>query len=271
MFLRHRRQTPSTSWPLAKIPQIKNKFVVVAHRGDHTAAPENTLTALRNAKKCGADYMEIDLRTTRDGRIVLMHDDDVDRMTDGKGPVASMTLKEIKALRVIDRRPNLPPDAVRTETVPTFEEALDAARRERLLFYLDCKEIDPKQVLDLLVRYRMEKNVVVYDGVEGCRLWKKTTPDIPVMTSFPGSIRTPEALEEFWRRDSVEILDGGFSRYTPEMVVAAHSWGAVVWPDIQNPNERPAQWEVAVRMGVKGLQSDHPGALVSYLKSVGKR
>jgi glycerophosphoryl diester phosphodiesterase len=265
------RQNIPTSWPLAKLPAQRNRFVVVAHRGDHTVAPENTLTALHNTKKCGADYMELDLRTTRDGQIVIMHDSTVDRMTDGKGRVAEMTLKDIKALKVIDRRPNLPPGSILTETVPTFEEMLDAARRENLHFYLDCKEIDPRQVMDLLVKYKMDKNCVAYDGVEGCRRWKQTTPDMPVMTSFPSEIKTPTALEEFWRHDSVEILDGSFPQYTPEMVTAAHSWGAVVWPDIQNPGENPSQWDLAINMGVKGLQSDHPGALVSYLKFIGKR
>jgi glycerophosphoryl diester phosphodiesterase len=260
-----------TSWPIARLPKIKNRFVVIAHRGDHTAAPENTLTALRNTKRVGADYMEIDLRTTRDGQIVLMHDSTVDRMTDGKGKVVDMTLKEIQALTVVDRRPNLPTGAVLTEVVPTFEAVLEAARQEKLCFYLDCKEIDPTQVLQLLKKYRMERNVVVYDGLAGCRAWKKVTRDIPVMTSFPRSIQTPEALEAFWRTDSVEILDGSFSGYTPELIAAAHRWGATVWPDIQNPGESPAQWEPAIKMGVRGLQSDHPGALVTYLKSIGKR
>lgn len=265
------RQTPSTSWPLAKLPSIKNRFVVVAHRGDHTAAPENTLTALRNASKAGADYMEIDLRTTRDGHIVMMHDRDIDRTTDGKGRVADLTLKEIKALKVVDKRPDLPANAVRTEVVPTFEEMLEAARREKICFYLDCKEIDPAQVMQFLKKYQMERNVVVYDGLEGCRAWKKVAPEVPVMTSFPRDIKTPEALEAFWRKDSVEILDGPFTAYTPELVAAAHQWGAVVWPDIQNPGENPSQWEPALKMGVKGLQTDHPGALVDYLKSIGKR
>ncbi len=268
MFL---QQNPSTSWPLAKLPALKNRFVVIAHRGDHTAAPENTLTALHNTKKCGADYMELDLRTTRDGQIVIMHDDDVDRMTDGKGKIAEMTLREIKALKIIDRRSNRPPESVKTETVPTFEEMLDAAKREKLNFYLDCKEIDPRQVMDLLVKYKMERNCVAYDGLDGCRAWKKVAPEIPVMTSFPRTIKTPDALEEFWRRDSVEILDGSALGYTAEMVTAAHQWGAVVWPDIQNPGENPSQWEPSIRMGVKGLQSDHPGALVNYMKSIGKR
>ena len=203
------RQNPiPTSWPLAKLPTIKNHFVVVAHRGDHTAAPENTLTALQNTVKCGADYMELDLRTTRDGQIVIMHDGTVDRMTDGKGKVSEMTLNDIKALKVIDKRPGMPPGSVTNEIVPTFEEMLAAARKAKLYFYLDCKEIDPKQVMMLLKKYQMEKNVVAYDDVEGCRRWKQAAPEIPVMTSFPRDVNTPATLEAFWRHDSVEILDG---------------------------------------------------------------
>ena len=58
--------------------------IVVAHRGDHTAAHENSLEAIERAIRAGADYVELDVRATRDGELALMHDATVDRTTDGQ-------------------------------------------------------------------------------------------------------------------------------------------------------------------------------------------
>ena len=57
----------------AIIPKSKNGFVVIAHRGNHVAAQENTLAAFQNAINVGADYVEIDLRTSKDSQLVIMH------------------------------------------------------------------------------------------------------------------------------------------------------------------------------------------------------
>jgi glycerophosphoryl diester phosphodiesterase len=253
-------------WSPAPLPKAKRAFVVIAHRGDHTNAPENTLAALKNAIQIGADYVEVDLRTTKDGHIVNLHDATVDRTTDGKGPVAEKTLEEVRALKVRDARwPDRKP-----ERIPTFEDILRIARG-RVLLYLDCKEIDPARVVALLRKFRMEQSVVVYDDPAGCAAWKKVAPHIPVMTSPPREARSVSALEQFWRAYPVEILDGSALFYTPELVAAAKQWGTAVWPDIQNPGENSTQWNRALEMGVQGLQTDHPGALIAYLASIGRR
>jgi len=104
---------------------------VVGHRGAGGCAPENTLPAIRHAVEVGADAVEIDLHATRDGRLVLLHDDTVDRTTDGSGPAEEMTLDE---LRRLDAGHAFTPDRGRTYPfrgtgvrLPTLEEALEAA------------------------------------------------------------------------------------------------------------------------------------------------
>src|SRR5215472_14720331 len=83
----------------ADIPTCRHNFIVIAHRGDHTRAHENTLTALRSAIEAGVDYAEIDVRRTADGQYVLMHDGTVDRMTTGHGAIRQLTLSQIRALQ----------------------------------------------------------------------------------------------------------------------------------------------------------------------------
>ncbi|PRH78535.1 glycerophosphodiester phosphodiesterase [Streptomyces solincola] len=77
--------------------------------------PENTLRSFVRAERAGLDAVELDLHLSRDGALVVMHDAEVDRTTDGSGPVAGLTLAELRRL-----------DAGRGERVPVFEEVLDA-------------------------------------------------------------------------------------------------------------------------------------------------
>ncbi|MEU6225673.1 glycerophosphodiester phosphodiesterase family protein [Streptomyces sp. NPDC047042] len=90
-------------------------FLTIGHRGIMGVEPENTLRSFVAADRAGLDMIELDLRLSKDGALVVMHDADVDRTTDGTGPVAEMTLAELRAL-----------DAGRDERVPVFEEVLDA-------------------------------------------------------------------------------------------------------------------------------------------------
>jgi glycerophosphoryl diester phosphodiesterase len=79
---------------LITAPQPGKRVVVIAHRAAHEEAPENSLAAIRAAITAGCDYVEMDVRGTKDGALVLMHDGAVNRTTDGSGEVAAMTLEE---------------------------------------------------------------------------------------------------------------------------------------------------------------------------------
>lgn len=96
-------------------------IVNVAHRGASGSYPENTLLAFRKALEIGADEIELDLHSTKDGHLVVMHDGTVDRTTDGTGAIGEMTLTEIKALDAGSAFG----ERFRGERVPTWEEALD--------------------------------------------------------------------------------------------------------------------------------------------------
>ncbi|MBV2352858.1 glycerophosphodiester phosphodiesterase [Streptomyces sp. J2-1] len=90
-------------------------FLTIGHRGVMGVEPENTLRSFVAAQQAGLDLIELDLHLSKDGALVVMHDADVDRTTDGSGPIAEKTLAELRAL-----------DAGRGERVPVFEEVLDA-------------------------------------------------------------------------------------------------------------------------------------------------
>ncbi|MGW3204750.1 glycerophosphodiester phosphodiesterase [Streptomyces sp. NPDC001135] len=90
-------------------------FLTIGHRGVMGVEPENTLRSFVAARDAGLDLIALDLQLSKDGALVVMHDAEVDRTTDGTGPIADKTLAELRAL-----------DAGRGERVPVFEEVLDA-------------------------------------------------------------------------------------------------------------------------------------------------
>lgn len=94
---------------------------IIGHRGAAAAAPENTLAGFRRAYALGARWVEFDVRLTADGRCVLLHDDLLDRTTDGSGPAAEMTLDQ---LAVLDAGSWFDPSFA-GEPIPTFEETID--------------------------------------------------------------------------------------------------------------------------------------------------
>jgi glycerophosphoryl diester phosphodiesterase len=238
---------------------VSRPIVVIAHRGNHEQVPENSLESLQKAIEIGVDYVETDIRTTRDGHLVIMHDGTVNRTTTGTGKVAELTLSQWKQLRLKNSSPAVAP--------PTFEELLQAAQG-KIKLYLDVKDANPESIRVLLQKYHMETSVVIYTEPEMVQAWRKVTPNISVMISAPDHLQTLAALEDFVRRYPVDMLDGSVLFYTREKVDWLHQHEIQVWPDIQNPGENPVQWKQAIDLGVNALQTDHPSSLIHYLKTI---
>lgn len=250
----------------AVLPEPRHKFIVIAHRGDHVEVPENTIAAFENGIKNGVDYVEIDLRTTKDSMLVIMHDATVDRMTNGKGKISDLTYAEVRQLKIIDKRK----DSTKTYTVPSFEEVLQTCRN-KIYIYLDFKDASVQQSYNMIKKYGMEKQVIVYiNSPFQYQEWRRLVPSMPVMLSLPDNIRNADALKTFLAKYPLELLDGDYSDYTEEIVKAAVAAGKTAWPDIQSQNE-DRNWDKALELGFKGLQTDHPKALIEYLKKKGLR
>lgn len=253
--------------PPAPLPSPKHPFIVVAHRGDHTQAPENTLQAYANAIKNGADYVEIDLRTTVDSQLVIMHDATVDRMTNGKGLVKDLPYDSLRRLKVSNKAH---PEWGEFD-IPTFSQVLDLCK-DKIHIYLDFKNADPAVAYKEIVRHGMERQVVVYINAPlQFTGWRNAAPAMPLMVSLPRTVRDTATLNAFLDKYHPEVLDGNFDEYTPEMVQAAKEKGYLVLPDIQRAGEGPVLWEQAVQKGIRALQTDHPGDLVAWLKEKGLR
>lgn len=239
--------------------------IVIAHRGNHERAHENTVEAIRAAAAIGADYVEIDVRRTRDGHHVLMHDRTVGRMTGMEAAVDALSFEAIRQLTVRD--PGRP--EIAESRVPTFEEALDALG-PRMGLYLDFKDGDPAFLAGELRKRDLIRRTVVYLEPEEIPAWKAAAPQLRFVVSLPEDASTPDTARTFMERYPDVILDGQVTQYTAELVRMAHTMGAAVWPDIQNPGENPEQWRRALQLGVDGLQTDHPSGLLTFLRDQGR-
>ena len=248
----------------ALLPETKYKLAVIAHRGNHVKVPENTLESVKAAIKSGADYVEIDLRTTKDGYLVIHHDATVDRMTNGTGNVKDLTLAEIQQLKVADK--NKP--TKKTYRVPTFAEILKAAKG-KINIYLDFKDADVTETYKQIQEAGMEKQVVVYiNKIPQYKEWRKTAPGMPLITSVIEEVKNKEQLTFFLGQGTIEVLDNIYDR---EMVAAANDNGVAVWLDVQSDHEGADDWNQALQKGIQGMQTDYPEALIAYLNKNGLR
>ncbi|MFT3822659.1 MAG: glycerophosphodiester phosphodiesterase family protein [Chitinophagaceae bacterium] len=251
--------------PLNVLPVAKHKTIIVAHRGDHVTVPENTIASFEQAIAHDIDYVEADLRTTKDSVLVMMHDATVDRTTNGKGKVSELNYADLRALRTWDNK-----GVLTTHHILSFEEMLQCCKN-RICIYLDFKDASVLQAWQLIRKYGMEQQVIVYiNAPEQLTAWRTVAPQIPLMISLPDSVRTPLQVKQLLQRIPVEILDGDYTDYTPGMVKAAEEMGVQVWPDIQGEHE-DQNWENAIATGFHGLQTDHPAALSNFLKKKLKR
>src|SRR6266581_4838441 len=130
------------------------QVVAIAHRGDHLHHPENTLPAFEEAIRLGTDFIEVDVRTTADGKLVLSHDGKVDRRTNGQGDVAKMSFDEIRKL---DAGIKSGPQFAGTK-VPTFDEALDMARG-KIGIYVDVKQASAKDLVTQIRAHGMSDHI----------------------------------------------------------------------------------------------------------------
>jgi glycerophosphoryl diester phosphodiesterase len=251
----------------ATLPVNKHKIIVIAHRGDHTHAPENTLAAYQNAIDDGADFIEIDLRTTKDNHLVIMHNTTIEHMTGQGGEISSYAFDSLRKIRV---REAAHPEWG-THTIPYFKEVLQLCKG-KINIYLDFKESSVAQTFKEIMDAGMENHVVVYiNEPHQFEEWGTIAPNMPLMISLPRAVKTAAEMNEVLHTFDIDILDGNYTEYNPETVRAATEKQIPIWADIQSAKEGPTQWLVALKLGLAGLQTDHPKQLIDFLTKKGMR
>lgn len=139
-----------------------DETILSAHRGAQVFAPENTVAAIKWAAKKNYSAIEIDPRMSKDGEIFLMHDDTIDRTTNGSGAIENLNSSEIKKLKIrTDQYEEYKSQLMR---VPTFEQAVKEAGKSSLIINVDCSKGDwlnesfDKKIISTLKKHNMFEN-----------------------------------------------------------------------------------------------------------------
>jgi glycerophosphoryl diester phosphodiesterase len=133
-------------------------IMVTAHRSAHQHGPENSIDAIREAIRLEVDIVEIDVRETKDRKLVIVHDESIDQVTDGKGKIKELTFKELKGKRLLYK------GKVTDQRVLTLNEAL-REMKEKVLINLDFKAESKEsliQTCQLIKKEKMEDQVLCY-------------------------------------------------------------------------------------------------------------
>ncbi|MEW6233842.1 MAG: glycerophosphodiester phosphodiesterase family protein [Candidatus Omnitrophota bacterium] len=229
--------------------QPPRSLQVMAHRGLAAAAPENTIPAIQAAVEAGFEWVEVDVRRTKEGAHILLHDADLDRTTNGSGPVMQKTIKEIKAL-----------DAgawfalrFAGTAIPTLKEVLSYCK-DKINLYLDCKNINPELLVREINDAQMEAQVVVFDSPEMLdKINQLSDFSIAVMPSINEKIDAGYWAKRL-RPAAVEIHA---NLLTPE--IAKRFQEAGIYVQAQTLGERDVKdvWRACMDMGVDWIQTDY--------------
>jgi glycerophosphoryl diester phosphodiesterase len=238
--------------------------LVTAHRGATAYAPENTIPTIEKAFELGAFAVEIDVRHTSDGEYVLMHDDTVDRTTNGSGLVSEMTLEEIKALNVNALNP-----VYADLQVPTLAEALEAINNAGGQVDMDMKTGEPEGAIQVVVDMGLEDICFVYSSsVDKLDRVRSVSGDVRIMPVSSSAGDTQFLLDYFDPDpEHIELSSGGLTTGNIELI---KSTGAVVFMDALGVRDvmfilgLDWGWKNMMEMGVEIIQTDMPGLLAEY-------
>ncbi|MCC6214268.1 MAG: glycerophosphodiester phosphodiesterase [Polyangiaceae bacterium] len=244
--------------------------LLIAHRGGARLRPEATLPAYEHAAALGADVLEVDVHTTSDGEVVCLHDDTVDRTTDGTGAVHDLTLA---GLRALDAGYRFTPDGGATYpwrgqgvTVPTLDEVLGA--HPAAWFTIEIKQTRPDVVGALLAvldaRGAAGRVVVVSVSDDVVHAVRAQRPD--VLTAMgAGEMITFHALGEETEADYVpptRLVQPPHATITEELVARANRLGMRLHPWTVNDRD---DMERLLALGAHGLMTDDPALLAEVI------
>ncbi len=229
---------------------------IATHRAANEFAPENTLSAMQCALDLEVDFIEIDVRLTKDGHSLLLHDANLNRTTNGKGPMRDLNFDQVRALSAGSWFDSF----FEPEKVPTLEEACqllsahNKANRHQTFFYVDCKDINARVLIDYLLKYDLMDGSVFYvndpktqiDQLRAFAPNAKVMPGLGNRNDLDRMIETyhPYALDVNWKELSKELID------------KAHSMGIKIFSDGFGSNQTIESYVAAIRQGIDVISTN---------------
>lgn len=245
------------------------KPIVIAHRGNSGSAPANTMESIRQAVELGVDMIELDVRGSKDGVPVLIHNDTLDETTNGSGAVSSLNLAQLKELDAGSWKDGRYAD----EQIPTLMEALEFARG-KVSLSLDLKD---EATIPAMIEAVQEAGMVDSVVICGCRepqaerIWK-------IDENFTILLNTDSQLEELAKREDkydfireyilracrgkLAALNVSFKHVTHELIRQAHLRALPVWTWTVDEKE---DMDRLLRIGVDAIYTNWPERLLEVM------
>jgi len=210
---------------------------IIAHRGASAYAPENTMAAFRKALDMKADGIELDVHLTKDNHIVVIHDGNVDRTSNGSGIIADMTLKELRQLDF----GSWFSEEFGGEKIPTLEEVLDLLKGWNGLLNIELKMVRPglyegleKKVIDMVKSYNMLENTIIssFNHYSLANV-KKIESNMKIGLLYSAGIYEPWNYAASLNADAIHP---NYISIVPEIVESCHAHNIQVNPyTVNNP------------------------------------
>ncbi len=265
-----------------KLISHREGVMVIAHRACWRKAPENSIAAIDACVDMQADMVEIDVRRTRDGHLVVVHDDTVDRTTNGSGSVSELDLAEVTSLNL---RGGLGgDDADLTEhRIPTLEQALIAARG-KILINLDVKDDVRDDAYATAKGLGMANEVLIKmtmtdpgDVDLDSTSFFGNTYFMPIIKQKNGPLAKQVSSFQSIEEVAFEVIYGDEAQLKAACQSAASQgsrcWVNTMWEDLSPGHsddisvlDPDSHWGYLVRLGVNMIQTDRPAALIKYLE-----
>ena len=257
-----------------------NSVIVVAHRGDWRNFPENSLEAIDNAIKMGVDIVELDVKKTKDGELILMHDRTLDRTTTGKGLVSENTLSDIRKLNLRNGC------NIRTiHKVPTLEEALLHAKG-KIMINLDQADLYFDQIYELMKKTGTTKQIIMKGRRPVAEVKKQFGDYLEDVIYMPivdldasGAEKHIEAFIKDMSPVAFELLFVKDTNLLPKKLATTLNGRSLIWYNtlwdtmagghdddmsLQNPDS--GYGYLIDTLGCRIIQTDRPAYLLDYLR-----
>lgn len=269
-YLAARPEYALTKTGMKRLHSGKSPSVGVAtHRAANEFAPENTLSAMQCALDLEADYIEIDVRQTKDSMSVILHDGNLDRTTNGKGPLNNMNFQEARALSAGEWFDPF----FKTEQIPSLEEVCrlvsqhNSTNTFKTYLYVDCKDIDAKVLIDCMAKYGLLEGSVFYvnDPQVQINKLRSMAPHAKVMPGLNNGMDLDKVIEAY----HPYALDVNWKELSKELIEKAHSKGVKIFSDGFGGNQAVGSYVHAISAGIDVISTNKISVIcdaVSQLK-----
>lgn len=235
--MRTLRKTLRTLW-------LKNFMLKIGHRGAKGYEPENTLIAFEKAINLGVDGIELDVHLSADNELIVIHDETVNRTTNGKGEVNQLSLKELKALKIEI-----------TQEIPTLTEVLDLVN-QRCFINIELKGIGTAQsVIQLISHYILEKNWNYNNFIISSFDWKMLEETHSLDSKIKIGVLTEESIDKtlaFAKKINAFAIHPDYELLSKENVILMQQNGFEVYP-----------WTVNSENGIQKIKSFNVNGIIS--------